>query len=217
MRRGFVAAVLVSAFAAAPLAAADERDVFRSVSFASHDLSALPQWTDALARMRAASAALRGDGARPDCPGVAAAAWCAEIAAVKTATPARQLFEINRFVNALVKPREDDLPQPGTPWPGLDDVLQGRGGRVAAALAKYVSLREVGFPAEALRIVIVEDTLRGNPSILVLGHADGQDLMLASGTDTLRDAALARNLRPFYSFNETTLWMHVPQPQEISP
>lgn len=217
MRRGVVVLLFASALLAAPVAAAQERDVFRSVSYPSQDLSALPQWTDALARMRAASASLRGDGIRSACPGLAAAAWCAEIAATERATPEQQLFEINRFVNALVKPREDDLPPAGAPWPGLDDALQGRGGRVAAALAKYVSLREVGFPANALRIVIAEDTLRGNPTILLLGRTGGQDLILASGSDTVRDASLARNLRPFYSFNETTLWMHVPQPQEISP
>lgn len=216
MRRGVFALLLGTALVATPAAGAQERDVFRSVSYPSRDLSALPQWTEALARMRAASAALRGNGVR-SCPGLAAAAWCAEIAAAASAAPERQLFEINRFVNALVKPSEDDIPTPGAPWPGLDDALQGRGGRVAAALAKYVSLREVGFPAEALRIVIAEDTLRGTPTILVLGRAGGQDLILAPGSDTVRDATLARNLRPFYSFNETTLWLHVPQPQEISP
>lgn len=216
MRSGVVALMLASALAAAPVAA-QERDVFRSVSFASRDLSALPQWTDALARMRATNQTLRGDASRPTCPGITAAAWCAEIAAAESATPIQKLFEINRFMNSLVRPGEDDMPQPGSPWPGLDDALQGRGGRVAAALAKYLSLREVGFPAEALRIVIAEDTLRGNPTILVLGRAEGQDLILASGSDTVRDATQARNLRPFYSFNETTLWLHVPQAKEISP
>lgn len=216
MRSGIIALLLASAFAAAP-AAAQEPDVFRSVSFASRDLSALPQWTEALARMHATNRSLRGDGSRTVCPGLTAAAWCAEIAAAGSATPAQKLFEINRFVNALVKPSEDDLPHPGAPWPGLDDALQGRGGRVAAALAKYLSLREAGFPADALRIVIAEDTLRGNPTILVLGRAEGHDLILASGSDTVRDAAQARNLRPFYSFNETTLWLHVPQTKEISP
>lgn len=217
MTRGLVALMLSSMLAAAPAVAAQERDVFRSLSFASQDLSALPQWTDALARMRGASAALRGDGTTSACPGVAAAAWCAELGAAKAISPERQLFEINRFVNALVKARDGDMPAPGVPWPDLDDALQGKGGRLAAALAKYLSLREIGFPAESLRIVIAEDTLRGNPTILVLGRSGGRDLILASGTDTVRDAAQARNLRPFYSFNETTLWMHVPQPQEISP
>ncbi len=216
MRGGVVALLVASILVAAP-AAAQEHDVFRSVSYPSRDLSALPQWTDALARIRATSAALVGGGERPACPGLAAAAWCAEIAAAKSADPEQQLFQINRFVNALVKPLEHDLPPPGAPWPGLDDALQGRGGRVAAALAKYVSLRQVGFPADALRIVVGEDTLRGNPTILVLGRAGGRDLILASGSDSVRDADQARNLRPFYSFNETTLWLHVPQAQEISP
>ena len=217
MKLWHLAVLLGSALAAVPVAAAQERDVFRSVSYPSHDLSALPQWTDALARMRAASAALRGDGTAPQCPGVTAAAWCAAIDAIDTASPERQLFEINRFVNTLVKSQTDDVPPPGTPWPSLDDALSGRGGRLAAALAKYVALRDIGFPVEALRIVIAEDTLRGTPTVLVLGHAGGQDLMLSSGSNSVRDTASVHNLRPFYSFNETTLWIHVPQPQEISP
>lgn len=202
--------------ASAALAAAPGADVFGSHSLASRDLSAVPQWTDALKRMEAESRALQNPAQGGACPGLSASAWCAALTAAKPLPPERQLYEINRFVNALLAKGGAGVPAAGEPWPGLADALHGRGGSLAAALTKYLSLREVGFPAERLRVVVAEDVLRGSRTALLVARNGGNALVLAPDTDALHGAAKARNLRPDYSFNETTLWMHIPEPQETS-
>lgn len=218
MKRALFLALALSA--AAPIAAAaPAADVFRTRSFAARDLSAVPQWTDALVRSRAEAAALHAPAAGEACGGLSAAAWCAAVAAARPLPPARQVYEINRFVNAMVGHADDTgVPPAGEPWPGLAEALRGKGGGVAAAVVKYLSLREVGVPADALRVVVAEDVLRGSRIALVLARDDdGGEVVLAPGTDVLRGAARSANLRAFYSFNESTLWMHIPESQETTP
>lgn len=193
-------------------------DVFRTRTLAARDLSAVPQWTDALARAAAEAQALRAPAAGAACAGVSAAAWCATLAAARPLPPERQISEINRFVNAMVGRGEDaGVPPAGAPWPALAEALRGQGGGVAAAVVKYLSLREVGVPADRLRVLVAEDVLRGTRTALLLARAGGEELVLAADTDVLRGAARTANLRPYYSFNETTLWMHIPEPQETTP
>lgn len=211
--------IFAAAFAVAlPAGAAPVADVFRTRTLAARDLSAVPQWTEALARSAAEARALRAPAGGVPCAGVSATAWCATIAAARSLTPERQIFEINRFVNAMVgRGEEVGVPPTGEPWPGLAEALRGQGGGTAAAVVKYLSLREAGVPANRLRVLIAEDVLRGNRTALLLARAGGEELVLAADTDVLRGTARTANLRPYYSFNETTLWMHIPEPQETTP
>lgn len=207
--RWIIAAVF--AFAAVSGAAhARHPDVFGSVSFVSHDLSALPQWTRTLEQMRERD--LRGKS----CEGVTAAAWCAQVAAAASLAPERKLRVINAFINAVVT-QPEDFPPPGTRWPDLEAVLAGRGGALGAALAKYTSLRHAGFPVADLRVLVGEDVLRATPLVAVLGRIGNRTLVLMADTDAVHDAPRFRTFRPFYSFNEMTLWMHIPQGKETSP
>lgn len=209
--------VLAACLAAAlPARAAPADDVFRSRTLTAGDLSAVPQWTEALARSAAEAEALRAPASGEPCAGVSAAAWCATVAAARPLPPDRRIYEINRFVNAMVG-GDAGVPAAGAPWPGLAEALRGQGGGVAAAVVKYLSLREAGIPAADLRVVVAEDVLRGSRTALLLARAGGESLVLAADTDVLRGAARTANLRPYYSFNETTLWMHLPEPQETSP
>ncbi|SBV95063.1 exported hypothetical protein [uncultured Alphaproteobacteria bacterium] len=219
MKRAALLAAAAVLLAAAPARANPPvADVFRTRSLVAHDLSAVPQWTDALERARAEAAALRAPRSGEACAGVSAAAWCAAVAAARPLPRGRQIYEINRFVNAMLGKAEDPgVPPAGERWPALTEALRGRGGGLAAAVVKYLSLREVGVPSEILRIVVVEDVLRGDRTALLLAREGSDEVVLSLDTDVLRGAARTANLRPYYSFNETTLWMHVPETQEISP
>lgn len=220
MRTAGILVAVAMGFAAFPAGAASPgADVFRTRTLAENDLAAVPQWTEALARAQAEARALRAPASGAACAGISAAAWCATVDAVRPLPPERQVAEINRFVNAMLGrvKTSAEVPPPGAPWPGLTEALRGQGGAAAAALAKYLALREAGVPAARLRVVIADDVLRGTRTALLLARADTRELVLAADTDALRGTASTANLRPYYSFNETTLWMHIPEPQETSP
>lgn len=218
-RRGLVsllaAVLLLGGGTAAQASGPGESDVFQSRSFVSDDLSSLPQWREALERGRKESAAIAACGA--DCASLKELVWRAQLAGVRPADPLRKLFVLNGFVNGL-GPHTDAAPPPlGRPWPSVRDTLKGAGGAMGAAILKYLSLREVGLPAQDMRIAIVRDALRGNDVVLLLVRVDGQDIVLDSTHDSLREARRVRTLIPYYSFNEDSVWIHIPTRQEAEP
>lgn len=218
-RRGFVpllaAILLLGGGAATAAPSPGEADVFQSVSFVSNDLSPLPQWREALERGRREGAAIADCGA--DCASLKELVWRAQLAGVRPADPLRKLFVLNGFVNGLDAGAGVAPPPLGRPWPSVRDTLNGGGGAMGAAILKYLSLREVGLPAREMRIAIVRDVLRGDEAVLLLVRLNGQDILLDSAHDSLREARRVRTLIPYYSFNEDSVWIHIPTRQEAEP
>ena len=76
------------------------------------------------------------------------------------------------------------------------------------AIAKYVTLKMLGVPAENMRIVVLEDENLGVPhAVLMVETAEGRMIL---------DNQIARvvhhekifHYRPIYSINETAWWLH---------
>ena len=91
--------------------------------------------------------------------------------------------------------------------------MQNSGDCEDYAIFKYVSLRLVGFKPDDLRIVVLNDTLRGLAhAVLAVYLADGVYIL-----DNVTNAVLPQDrisqYVPYYSLNETARWAHVPPSQ----
>ena len=76
------------------------------------------------------------------------------------------------------------------------------------AIAKYFSLRWLGLPASAMRIVVLHDmNLRVAHAILVV-YDDDRALVLDNQVRGVVEAAAIRHYRPIYSINEHHWWLH---------
>lgn len=214
-RAGLARILLPLMLMMAPAAvAAPKADIFDTLSFPGNDLAALSQWQVAIAGTQGAISDLRAcEAAGKPCQPLSAMAWLAGIDAQRRADPARKLHELNAFVNAMARAGAAPLPPPGRPWPDLAEMVTGKGGALGAALLKYVSLKEAGFPARDLRLAMVYDSVRGAEGVVVLVRLDGIDYVLDTGSDAVRESRRIRTLIPHYSFNETTLWIHLPKPE----
>jgi len=76
------------------------------------------------------------------------------------------------------------------------------------ALGKYFSLRELGIPAQKLRITYVR-ALQLNVSHMVLAYypdVDADPLILDNLTNAILPASRRTDLEPVYSFNDDDLW-----------
>lgn len=215
VRAGLARILLLAMLTISPAAmAAAKADIFDTLSFSENDLAALGQWQAAIAEMGRAISDLRAcEAAGKLCQPLSAMAWLAGIEAQRRADPARKLHEVNAFVNAMARAGSAPLPPPGRPWPSLTEMVTGRGGVLGAALLKYASLKEAGFPARDLRLAMVYDSVRGAEGVVVLVRLDGTDYVLDTGSDAVRETRRIRTLIPHYSFNETTLWIHLPKPE----
>lgn len=76
------------------------------------------------------------------------------------------------------------------------------------AIAKFMSLRALGFTNKDMRIVVLQDmNLRVGHAILVV-HLDGQALVLDNQVRSVVPAETIRHYRPIYSINEHNWWLH---------
>ncbi len=76
------------------------------------------------------------------------------------------------------------------------------------AIAKFISLRALGFSNSEMRIVVLQDmNLRVGHAILVV-NLDGQALVLDNQVQGVVRAETIRHYRPIYSINERSWWLH---------
>jgi predicted transglutaminase-like cysteine proteinase len=77
------------------------------------------------------------------------------------------------------------------------------------AIAKYVSLRSLGVPAERLRVVVVYDRKRREDhAVLVIMAPDGMKVLDNNRKRVLDWDESSTRYRPYYSLNEQSVWIH---------
>ncbi|MEO1575348.1 MAG: transglutaminase-like cysteine peptidase [Pseudomonadota bacterium] len=122
--------------------------------------------------------------------------------------PHAQLVLINRFMNK--RRYVDDAIDPGTGvgvWNTLNDFLRDGGDCEDFAIAKYFTLRRLGFAAEDMRIVVAFDRHARDFHALLAVNLDGHAWFLENDNTILRGG----ELRPYafsYAVNEDFWWDH---------
>lgn len=126
----------------------------------------------------------------------------------------QQLETVNRFFNRQLAFRDDraiwnQADYWATP---VESLVKGAGDCEDFALAKYFSLRQLGVPAERLRITYVK-SLKLNQAHMVLSYyvSDSSDpLVLDNLIDEILPASQRRDLLPVYAFNAEGLFLVEP-------
>lgn len=125
-------------------------------------------------------------------------------------TEMQLLRRVNDFFNRV--PYETDQDHWGMIdyWATPVEMLASNGGDCEDyAIAKYLSLKELGVPVEKLRIAYVK-ALRLNENHMVLAYypsPEADPLILDNLNKEIRPASTRSDLAPVFSFNEDDLWM----------
>lgn len=216
-RIGVVIAALVTfglaltLFAPAPAAAADKAvpQLLGSLERANADIAPFPKWTGALRRY----AAERTLEDRP-CPAAgstdgtcALQQWKSFVDGLKGRDPLAQLEAVNAYVNTV--PYQTDRDRYGTVdhWATPREFFGRSGDCEDYAIAKYLSLRKLGWSADALRILVVNDEVRRELHAVLVAFHNGTAYVLDNLARSVRDHRSVRTYRPIFSINETA-WFH---------
>jgi predicted transglutaminase-like cysteine proteinase len=201
---------LLGFLAAAPAGAVDRPNLFGTAETRSENLRPFSKWTTVVDRYRAEQSL--------------EAAPCAQLGALKC-----RLADWRRFLSTLEgKPRHEqilavnahmnrrsyieDLPNYGVPdyWATPREFLTRDGDCEDYAIAKFMSLRALGFQPDELRLVVLQDlNLNVAHAVLVVYH-DGKALLLDNQIKQVVETQQARHYRPLYSINERSWWLHKP-------
>lgn len=212
IKRSLFLSVFGASLLTAGLPAAQTSDgLFGTTEFEAGSLEALPQWKQAIATfadLKAAASSCDQDILK--CGSQQMTLWRTKIQELEHAAAPLKIREINRFINRWQKTSDQELYGEPDHWAAPMDFIQKGGDSEDFAIMKYVSLKELGIRADAMRIVVTNDVLRGQTHTILTVRIGGKSLVLDSQNDSVLADDFIKYYVPFYSANETTRWAHIP-------
>ena len=145
------------------------------------------------------------------CPNRATMAWLALLRGLEPEARLRQVRAINSFVNRWQYKADDENYGKRDYWATPLEFFRRSGDCEDYAIAKYQSLRLLGLPPEALRLVVVQDTVRDLPHAVLAVYLADEVYILDNLTDAVLPQRRVTNYVPYYSVNEVTRWAHTPR------
>src|SRR5690242_14780794 len=201
------AAVAVLVICAAGSASAREPEavrLFGTSEKANLDLSQFPKWTGVLERYEQ-------ERSLEDAPCHGACAlqhWKQFLAGLQGKDRRQQLDAVNRYLNQT--PYETDPSRYGVEdyWATPAEFIGRSGDCEDYAIAKYVSLRHLGWDAGDLRLLVLNDELRRELHAVLIAYVDGTAYVLDNLSPAVVEHTAVAHYRPIFSINETTWYLH---------
>lgn len=191
-------------------AAAASPSLFGTVEFRAESLAALPQWRRVLRQIDAERSVYDACRRTPEaCPSQKVRAWQEMVEAQTDRAPMDQLRAVNRFLNGWRY--RSDLENYGVRdyWATPLEFLERSGDCEDYAIIKYVTLRQLGFSPDDLRLVVVHDMRRDLAHAVLAVYLDREVYLLDNLSPAVLPQERVTHYVPYYSVNETTRWAHV--------
>lgn len=185
------------------------QSLFGSTEISSANLKALPQWARVLSKMnterRQFRACLDNETA---CTAAGLKSWREVSEAAKGKPELEVLKTVNRYFNRWPYRIDRELYGVSEFWATPQEFMKRSGDCEDYSIAKFFILRDLGYPNDKVRVVILKDTIRNIGHAVLAVYALGDILILDSLTDLIFSHKKYQHYVPQYSMNETTRWAH---------
>ncbi|MGH7004249.1 MAG: transglutaminase-like cysteine peptidase, partial [Alphaproteobacteria bacterium] len=163
--------------------------LFGSTENTNLDTSPFPKWTSALQRYES-ERRLEDAPCNGACP---LQRWKAFMSGLAGQDRLRQLEAVNAYVNRT--PYQADAVRFGMPdyWATPREFLGRAGDCEDYAIAKYLSLRKLGWQAHALRLVVLKDEVRNELHAVLVAYHNGTAYVLDNLDPRVTEHAAIRN------------------------
>jgi predicted transglutaminase-like cysteine proteinase len=205
-------ALLLVALLASPARANETPLLFGTTETRSSNIRPFPKWTDMLARHHAEEK--RGDPACTPTRFVrcGVADWLAFLETERSKDRTAQLAEVNTYLN-----QHPYILDKLNYWETPREFAMLDGDCKDYAIAKYFSLRYLGWSEDVLRVVVVQDlNLKVAHAVLAV-YIDGTILILDNQARQVVRADTIHHYLPYYSINESFWWLHKSEPLPHRP
>lgn len=195
----FIALLMVPA---APWAAG----LFGMVEMRSSRVESIPKWVDVLERTDEEN--LLGKCRSGNCSGKQAD-WYAMVDGLRGSGRMEQIVRVNRWLNRYPYITDDRLWGRSDYWETPGTFVAKSGDCEDYAIAKYYTLKALGWPEADLRVVVLHDAVRDLPHAVLAVKYNGANYILDNlATEPLQDKYV-RQYTPYYAVNETTRWVFI--------
>lgn len=165
------------------------------------DLSAFTKWTGALDNFKK-EFPKAGDQ-------VHVRDWMKFIASVKDKSKAEQIQAVNQYMNEVPFVSDEKNYGSADYWATPMEFLARGGDCEDYALAKYLSLRALGFAKEDMRLAIVYDhEMRMPHAVLVVYHDNAAQILDNQSKEVQESDELVERYKPIYSISQIAWWRH---------
>jgi len=189
--------------------------LFGTAEFRVDSLAALPQWQHVLRQIARERPLYRACAAAAEtCPSRSALAWQAMLQSEAGRPRFEQIQMVNQFLNQWQYRTDEQNYGQRDYWATPLEFLRRSGDCEDYAIAKYVSLRQLGFDTEDLRMVVLRDIVRDLPHAVLAVYLDDEVYILDNLTTAVLPQEQVSHYVPYYSVNETARWAHVPPAAE---
>lgn len=189
-----------------PVGAAEPAEVrlFGTSEKVHHDLSQFPKWAGVLERY-ARERALEEAPCRGACP---LQRWRGFLLGLKGKTATEQLAAVNDYVNRT--PYATDQQRFGVVdyWATPAEFLGRSGDCEDYAIAKYLSLRHLGWDERNLRILVLNDQNRRELHAVLIAYHGGTAYVLDNQVPEVLEHGSIAHYRPIFSINAAAWFFH---------
>ena len=166
--------------------------------------AAFPKWTGALGRSWAHESEACTAKMGRDCK---LGRWQNFLKKIRGLDATRQIRQVNSYVNATRYRDDSNIWGKSDYWAAPGEFFARGGDCEDYAIAKYLSLKSLGFDPNAMRILVLKDRVRGLHAVLLVEHG-GQTLVLDNLSQRVKTWNELPNYSPLYSVNEAKFWLH---------
>lgn len=154
--------------------------------------------------------------AEKSCTQPPVAQWQKFLMSLSTLSWQSKVEKVNRFINRI--PYQEDQKTYGKSdyWASPLEFLGNAGDCEDYAIAKYVSLRQLGLPATELKMVVLQDTLRDLAHAVLAVRIDGSILVLDNNSNHIASPKDLPHYSPYYAVNENQQWYYYERRQRLT-
>lgn len=177
-------------------------ELFGTHETRSNDTSAFKKWMVMIDRF---AAPLQSNA--PVSEGVAE--WRKEILSLKDLPRREQVKRVNDFLNKIEYVDDRSVYGENGYWNATPErFFSGGGDCKDYAIAKYVSLRALGFTDRELRVAVVQDTIKNLAHAILIFYSGGEGYVLDNQNKKIEPIEAVNRYQPYFSINETAWWLH---------
>ena len=176
-------------------------NLFGTQEIRSNDISAFKKWTDVIGRFEYQMKTGAASSPR-------VLMWKAQIQKLKGKSKREQIKSVNNFFNKVPYIEDIDNYNKSDYWATPEEFLSHGGDCEDFAIAKYTSLRALGFSTDQLRIAIVQDTLKNISHAILIVYSDSGNFVLDNQDKRIETIAAVNRYQPIFSINSASWWLH---------
>lgn len=176
--------------------------LFGASEVRSANITAFTKWTSVMSRF---DQQMKKDSSSP-----IVTKWKAQLQDLKGKSVRQQIEGVNNYINSVGYIEDSGNYRKSDYWATPIEFLSHGGDCEDFAIAKYASLRALGFSSDQMRIAIVQDKVKNVPHAILIIYAEGQAFVLDNQDKRVVNADNINRYKPIFSINSHNWWLYKP-------